>query len=80
MKCPHCGVAIHEDFSDRIITYPGNYVAKGARRENGEEYYLNCRAATCLECSETIAYLQRATRLFGKERQFLSSTVDEFLV
>lgn len=80
MKCPHCGVAIHEDFSDTVIRHPGNYSAKGESRETGEEYYLNCRTTTCPECAEIIAYLQRTASIRVIGQRLPDNIIEEFLV
>lgn len=59
MICPHCNVAIHEDFSEYDMKFCG-------RNPSGHPYYWYAMSQACPSCLNPIIYLRNALLISGR--------------
>jgi hypothetical protein len=55
MKCPHCGVGIHEDFNEALIKIDKR---KLIHQYQNYDYFYKTISMLCPECSEAIIFLE----------------------
>lgn len=80
MKCPHCGIAIHNDCYKEYLRNSASANASGISSKTGAKYYIRYTVQECPECHELIISLNVVTFEYLGGPLYNEKIEEEFLV